>query len=250
MTSFVVIRLKQVLILVAAVLLAVGMVLLGRWQLDVYHDQGARASARRVAAPALPLGTVAPPGVAVTDGFGRSVAFDGRYEESLQLLVPLADEPGHYRVLTALRQGDGTLVPVVRGVVDNATAPAPPVEPVHQVGVLLPSEDTPDAPSTPLAPGQIGSVRVPALAQQWSGPLIDGYVTLTASDARAQGITPAPLDLPSAPGRFRNAAYAVQWWLFAAFVLVMSVRMARDVGRSPLESAVPEITAGSSPDST
>ena len=35
--------------------------------------------------------------------------------------------------------------------------------------------------------------------------------------------------LPEARGRLRNAAYAGQWWLFAAFTLVMAVRMARDL---------------------
>ena len=37
--------------------------------------------------------------------------------------------------------------------------------------------------------------------------------------------------LPDARGRLRNAAYALQWWCFAAFTVVMAVRIARDVGR-------------------
>jgi len=239
-------RLQQLLIISVTVVLAGGMVLLGRWQLDVYHEQGARASTARAAAPPLPLTTVAPPGAAVTDGFGRSVAFDGSYDPALQLLVPLPDEPGRYRVLTALKQSDGSLVSVVRGIVDTPEPPAPPADPLHQVGVLLPSEGTPEQPAPP---GQIGSVRVPALAQQWPGPLVDGFVTLAAPDALAQGLRPATVQLPEAPGRFRNAAYALQWWLFAAFAVVMAVRVARDVGRPGLEP-VPETIAGSSSDAT
>ncbi len=239
-------RLQQLLIIAVTVVLAGGMVLLGRWQLDVYHEQGARASTMRAGAPPLPLTAVAPAGGVVTDGFGRSVAFDGRYDPALQLLVPLPDEPGRYRVLTALKQSDGSLVSVVRGIVDTPVPPAPPVEPLRQVGVLLPSEDTPQQPAPP---GQIGSVRVPALAQQWPGPLVDGFVTLAAPDALAQGLRPATVQLPEAPGRFRNAAYALQWWLFAAFAVVMAVRIARDVGRPGVE-LVPEITAGSGSDAT
>jgi surfeit locus 1 family protein len=239
-----VVRLQQLLVVVVAVLLAGAMVALGRWQLQVYDEQGARVSAERAAAPPLPLSAAAPVGTAVTEGFGRSVTFAGSYDPELQLLVPLADEPGRYRVLTALRQGDGSLVPVVRGVVDSPAAPAPPREPVTQVGVLLPSEEAPDRGARP---GQIGSVRVPALAQQWSGRLVGGYVILAAPEADAQGLVPAPLVLPDAPGRFRNAAYAVQWWLFAAFALVMAVRIARDLGR-PEPEPVLEITAGSGSD--
>lgn len=246
MTSAVVARLHQVLVILVAVLLAGGMVLLGRWQLQVYQEQGARISAQRAAAPPVPLREAAPAGTAVTTGFGRAVTFTGRYEPTLQLLVPVADRPGQFRVLTALRQNDGSLVPVVRGVVGRPEAPAPPVEPVSQTGVLLPSEEAPGQTS---APGQIGSVRVPALAQQWSGPLVGGFVTLAPPEAQAQGLTPAPLELPDAPGRFRNAAYAVQWWLFAAFAVVMSIRIARDLGQTGSDP-VPEITAGSGADST
>ena len=79
------------------------------------------------------------------------------------------------------------------------------------------------------------------LAQQWPGPLIDGFVTLSAADATAQGLEPAQARLPEARGRLRNAAYAGQWWLFAAFTLVMAVRMARDL-RLEAATDAPELS--------
>jgi hypothetical protein len=51
----------------------------------------------------------------------------------------------------------------------------------------------------------------------------------------------APLRLRDAPGRLRNVAYVGQWWLFAAFVLFMAFRMARDIGREE-GAEVAEIT--------
>jgi surfeit locus 1 family protein len=57
-----------------------------------------------------------------------------------------------------------------------------------------------------------------------------GYVNLSSADATSQGLAPAPLQLPVAPGRLRNRAYSLQWWLFAAFTLFMAFRMARDIG--------------------
>ena len=37
--------------------------------------------------------------------------------------------------------------------------------------------------------------------------------------------------LPTGPRSLRNGAYALQWWVFAAFAVVMAIRMARDQGR-------------------
>ena len=53
------------------------------------------------------------------------------------------------------------------------------------------------------------------------------------------------MTLPEARGRLRNGAYAIQWWLFAGFTLVMAVRMARDLGSRELSGSgedVSEIT--------
>ena len=237
------IRVQQVLILLLALALASAMVLLGIWQLRVYTAQGSAAAERRVAAPPVPLRSVAPAGATVTDGYGRTVTVAGRYDSSLQVLVPVGDR-GPYRVLTALRQDDGSVVAVVRGLVDAGPAPAAPNGAVHQTGVLLPSEEA--EPGGPAPAGQLSSVRLPLLAQQWPGPLIDGFVTLSAKDAQAQHLVPATVTLPEARGRLRNGAYAIQWWLFAGFTLVMAVRMARDFGSreaSQLGEDVSEITA-------
>lgn len=222
------IRLRQAGIVAVGLVLAAAMAVLGVWQLDVYTSQGNSNAAAKAAAPPLALTAVATPGAAVREGFGRSVRFEGRYDPSLQLLV--GGGGGPYRVLSGLVQADGSVVPVVRGVVDTLeTAPDPPTGPVDEVGVLLPSED--DAPAGIASELSMDAVRLPVLAQRWTGPLIGGYVTLSTEDSRAQGMSPAPLVLPEAKGRMRNAAYAFQWWLFGAFAVAMAVRMARDAGR-------------------
>jgi surfeit locus 1 family protein len=221
-------RFKQALVIALGIGLAAVMIVLGFWQLQVYHRQGAAAAARQASAPPIPLSSVARPGAPANEGYGRPVAFEGSYDPAVQLLVPEEDGAG-FRVLTALRQADGSVVAVVRGVVPEPNAPPPPTGPVQQLGVLLPTEE--HVPETDLPSGQIASVRLPALAQQWPGPMIDGFVTLSSADAASQGLVAAPLQLPDAPGRLRNVAYVGQWWLFAAFVLFMAFRMARDIGR-------------------
>ena len=224
-------RLRALLVVLLGVALAAGMVTAGLWQLRVYQRQGVEAAARRAAEPPVPLTEVAPAGAPVRDGYGRTVTFRGSYEARHQVLVPVADRTDAYRVLTLLRQGDGSAVAVVRGLVtETAAAPPPPEGPQSSSGILLPSEEPANS-----AGGSEGldSIRVAQLAQRWPGPLVDGFVTLSAAEASAQGLEPAVVALPEGRGRLRNAAYALQWWLFAAFTAVMAVRIARDVAGAP-----------------
>ena len=85
-----------------------------------------QAVLRRAEAPPIPLSSVARPGTAATEGFGRSVSFEGTYDQALQLLVPAEDGTGEFRVLTGLRLADGSVLAVVRGVGSGPTAPPPP----------------------------------------------------------------------------------------------------------------------------
>lgn len=230
-------RLQQVLVITAGLAVAGVMVALGLWQLGVYRSSGNASAEQRVAAPVVALGDVAPEDQAITDGYGRTVQFTGSYDPELQLLV---GDPGTTRrIVTGFRLTDGRLLAVVRGVTAGA-APPPPTGTLRQAGVLLPSEDSGD-PAT--------SIRVPLLAQTWPGQLIEGYVNLTTAESAAQGVQPSPLDLPEAPGRLRNGAYALQWWLFAGFALVLAVRIARDLDRGrdlelAAEADADEATAG------
>ncbi len=230
--------LQQIGIITLGCVLAGGMALLGVWQLQVYARQGAEASASRASQPPVPLADVAPAASRVTDGYGLSVQTRGRYDPTLQVLVPAesngpADTLGRLRVVTGLRQADGSTVAVVRGLVPGGTtaAPAPPTGEVTQTGVLLPSEEAADGLPTTGGGTVLPSVRVPLLAQTWPGPMVDGFIVLSAADARAGGLEPAPLLLPEGQGRLRNGAYAAQWWIFGLFAVVMSARIARDLGR-------------------
>ena len=213
----------------AGLLVAAGMVLMGLWQLRVYQNQGAEAAARRAAEPAVPLSAVAPAGAAARDGYGRSVTFAGTYDPAHQQLLTVDGVTDRHRVVTLLRTDDGAGVVVVRGVATE-TGSTPPAVRQEQVGVLLPSEE----------PGQLDPgddpVRVAELAQTWPGPLVDGFVTLSPGDAERQGLEPATVRLPEGRGRLRNGAYAMQWWLFAGFAVVMAVRIARDMHAVELDA--------------
>ncbi len=216
-------------VILLGVLLAAAMGVLGFWQAKVYQSQGLEAAQLRADEPARPLTEVAPVGQSVLDGYGRTVTMTGSYRADLQLLVRSSD--GGVRVLTAFEQADGSLVAVVRGSLPAGSErpPPPPTGKLTQTGFFLPSED--DGETAVDRPGEISAIRVQRLAQTWPGSMINGYVTLAPADASGQGIEPAPYRLPDAPGRLRNGAYAVQWWVFAAFAIGMAIKISRDLGR-------------------
>jgi surfeit locus 1 family protein len=230
-------RVKAVLVVLLGLAVAAGMGLAGVWQLQVYQRQGAEAAAARAAEPPVALLAVAPVNQRVGDGYGRTVTVAGSYEPAHQVRVPVAEDSGRLRVVTLLRTEDGRALAVVRGLAaDGDAGVRPPGGPQQVQGVFLPSEQ-----ATPAGgPDGLGSLRIPQLAQRWPGPLIDGFVTLGAVDAQAQGLVPAPVALPEGRGRLRNGAYALQWWLFAAFTVVMAGRIARDVGRPAVAADLDE----------
>lgn len=225
---------KATLVVLLGLVLAAGMVVAGIWQFSVYQRQGAEVAAARAAEAPVPLSSVARAGARVGDGYGRTVTTRGTYESEHEVRIPVDEGADTFRVVTLLRLDNGDALAVVRGLVSGSAAPPPPVGPLDQAGVLVPSEDA----VAPTDGAELGSVRIAQLAQIWPGPLVDGFVVLTPANAQAQGLTPAEARLPEARGRLRNAAYALQWWLFAAFTVVMSVRIARDVGRRPDDDAV------------
>lgn len=234
-------RVRAVLVVLLGLVLTAGMVTAGWWQLEVYRLQGAETAAARAAEPPRPLESVAPPGAAIQDGYGRTVTATGTYEPEHELKIPAADRPEELRALSLLRSGDGRALAVVRGSLVGVDPLMPPPTGPQQVrGVLLPSEEA----APPGGPDGIASVRIPQLAQRWPGPVFEGYIVLDAGEARAQNLDPATARLPEARGRLRNAAYAFQWWLFAAFTVVMSLRIARDVAR-PAETETPDVASAS-----
>lgn len=218
---------KQVALLLLGAVIAGAMVVLGIWQLDVYRAQGEQTAAARAAAPPVPLARVARAGAPLGDGLGRTVTFSGSYDAQLQLLVP-SPGGGPSRVLTGFTLPDGSVVAVVRGTVPptSTTALTPPTGQLEQTGVLLPSESAGQDTSTTLT-----SVQLAALAQRWSPPLVPAFVTLSPAESAGQHLGAAPVALPESRGRLRNGAYALQWWVFAAFALALALKMARDLGK-------------------
>lgn len=217
-------RWKRALIWLVAGILAVAMVFLGLWQMQVFEDRGDRVAQERASAAPIELLPLIPPDGTMGDVLGRPVTVSGTYDPALQVVVVDAD--GTRRLMSGLLLADGRVLPVVRGVVDGSSHPAPPPGTQVETGVFLPSE-----PGDPRAVGadELSSVRLPALAQRWPQQLTPGFVTLSEPEAAEQGLRPATVALPDENGAIRNLGYAVQWWVFAVFVVVMAWAITRSM---------------------
>ncbi len=226
-------RLKQLLVGAVGCALAVTMLWLGLWQMRVYESKEQASAEERAALPPVALlENVAADGT-VGDVYGRRVSSSGTFLPAQQLL--LTDG----RVLTAFEVADGRVLPVVRGVATasdgmptppGTTLPVPvegsfppPVGEQEIIGIFMPTELRSEDPE--------GAVRLAALAQRWPQQLLPGFLTLNAEDARSQGLEPAAVDLGTGEGSWQNYGYALQWWVFAGFVIFMTLRFVRALGR-------------------
>jgi surfeit locus 1 family protein len=217
---------------------------LGLWQLNVARDT-ARADQVR-AAPARPVvdvtSVLTPHGPFPTDGTGRRITATGRYDGSGQVLVTprrLRGKPGFWVVTPLVVKSSGARIAVVRGfVTDPSQAVAPETgKEVTVVGTLAPGESALSESSSsdsPLPHSQIAVLDLSLLVNRWPGNLYNAFmfagteqpdVTAAASPA-IQRVPPPPL--VSGGLSWRNAAYALQWWLFALFAGYMWWRMVRD----------------------
>lgn len=227
------------------VVLAVVMVELGFWQLDRYRersginariDASARAEPlpleRVLAAPPRPAGGATGP-VAVGRAPSKAAAWTrvvvtGRYDTDHEILVrsrTVSDSVG-FEVVTPLVLDDGTAVLVDRGWVPpaegGATAlprvPAAPGGTVRVVGrVHLPESraDAVESRGGRLEARRIAPRRAAAVLPY---PLYGAYLMLQTQDPPGgSGFVAVP---PPRENALQNGGYVIQWWLFAAIVVI------------------------------
>lgn len=217
---------------------------LGSWQLGVARDRGAQQAARTVRAqPAVPVDLVLRPQQGFTPAAdSRQVSATGSYDASRHVLVSDRMQRGRagWWVVTALRTDGGAWLPVVRGWVADpgevsALGSSVPSGPVSLTGVLQPDDPPAGAGGTELVPGQLSELDAAELVNRWGAPIYNGYLVLRAEQLRSEqpaaGVqqperVPPPSLAPQGIA-WRNAAYALQWWVFAGFALVLWWKMVR-----------------------
>lgn len=209
-------------LLLAALVVAVVCVQLGRWQFHRYHDRQDDNAVTRanLAATAVPVAQVMAPGRPLgEDDEWKVVQAVGEYDPGHTITVRYRTRDGApgADVVVPLVTSDGTALLVDRGWVEtaaNATepveVPAPPEGEVTVTGWARPSAT---GSETVPADGSVRAVSSDALAGTMPYPLFDGFVESTSEDPAADpSPTPAePPDLSSGPHFF----YGLQWYFFA-----------------------------------
>jgi cytochrome oxidase assembly protein ShyY1 len=205
-----------------AVIAAFG--LLSRWQWQ-------RAQRDRVEAAPVPAAQVFSPGVPLAaSSYGARVTASGTYDAGHQVLV--AHGNGSYWVVTPLRAASGEALPVARASVTSPTDPAVAdvtAGTVTVTGIAQPYEGDPGTASS-LPAGQTERLTASGLGLPY--PAAGGWVALQ-EQVPAAAVAFSPVEPPitgdsTASIRLQNASYAVQWLLFAGFVVFFWARMLRD----------------------
>jgi surfeit locus 1 family protein len=227
------------------VLIAVGLVRLGLWQLDRHWQRVAQSGVmiERMSIPPIALAEVL--ATPVTQREFRNVRVRGLYATDGQILWRNREHQGRtgFHVLTPLVLDDGRAVLVNRGWISyqdglnewQSQVPPPP-GPQEIVGVWRVSQpNTGQVTETPSVAGWREKwflIDIPAITAQMPYPLVDGFI-----DIQPDGTTPAPdQPIPAATGVIGNGnhlSYAVQWFGFAVILLVGYVVAIQRVRRPP-----------------
>lgn len=226
-------RLKQFLLALGGGLIACVFIFLGLWQMQVFRSQGQSTVDQLANQPVVALEPELSAGRTGNEFYGRRVQLSGEYLPD-QVLV---GEAYPARVLQAFRTESGRTIAVARGTVGAGQKASDAPAGIQQVtGILLPSQDALPA-GADLPEGSLGAVRLDVLAQRWPAPLYDAYVTLGAADAKAQGLGEPPIIVPDQRGNVRNEGYALQWWAFAIFGLVLTWVGVKRLGQGASDAA-------------
>lgn len=241
---------------IAAMAAAVG---LGLWQYDAWSSKRVSEARDLTRLDPVPLAEVLGPddpfpGSAV----GRPVEVSGTWlPESTVYVEPRTNPDGEVGVwaVTPLLidpeaiDGAESALLVVRGwAADVSDVPAPPEGEASLVGWLQPPEGTGDVDTDP-TDDVLPQLRIADAIQHVDVDLFGAYAVFDpdepATNAGDTGLVPAGLaELPDA-GRFtalRNVLYALEWWVFAVFALIVWIRWMRDELAEP-EAAADEVHA-------
>ena len=226
-------------------------VLAGSWQLDAWRNEQALERADRSGAAPVPVAELLDVDAGLrSDVVGRRVTAEGTYAPAEeQLLVAGREHEGRdgWWVLSPLLVAEDTALLVVRGWTGEEVLPPVPqgqvsvtvsVQPGEEAGAgarMTPSGDVP----------VVDAVRLPSLVNELPYRLYPAYGLRTDEQpARDDGLAPVSPPAPETSWRTgaRSLAYALQWWLFAAFAVFMWWRILSDRLRSAPDREATETT--------
>lgn len=237
---------RNLVLLLLVVMGALGFARLGSWQLDRAAIRGAseaeQTTSDRLASDPVPLDGVLEPGATfLTDHQLVKAEVHGTWGD--QVAVPDRSVEGVPAVLVVTRllveEETDLWIPVLRGwipatdladdragLADEVTerAPAPPGD-VTVVGYLSGSEDSATGGQVE---GLVGSISTAQLANLWGGSTYTGFLVLEEADDESLTTMPPPSYERERGMNLQNLFYAIEWFIFGGFALVVWWRWVRD----------------------
>ncbi|MGN6161858.1 MAG: SURF1 family protein [Marmoricola sp.] len=218
---------------------------LATWQFDVWQASRRAQEHDNSTLPPVALAEVFAQGQAFPGkDIGRPVTLTGRWDPRQTFFVAgvrsaAAPRLKGYWAVTPVVIGKAA-IPVVRGWVRTAAAPAVSPTPVAISGWLEPSDET---NPVEIRRGVFGSLSVAALAQVSTRPLYSGYVVAKTATSGLAGVqTLGPTETSTSGADFgtglRNFLYGLQWWLFAGLAVYLWWRWCRDQRQAAHEEQV------------
>lgn len=239
---------RLVRLFVVMLVLVAAFVWLGNWQWQTAHNKANQKVLEQSNARSIePLDDVLRPQTDFDNSRSlQPVRVTGHYDAAKTELVAervLNGKHGYWLMTPLVVDTTGARIPVVRGFVTQTTKlPAPTAGTVTIEGALAPGESVSTLGALP--EGQIGTIDMGWLLNEWGGKVYNGFVfstKQTPAPAPAAGtatVTHIPPPVPkSTKIDLRNAAYAWQWWIFAAFAVFMWVRVLREEHADDLAAA-------------
>jgi surfeit locus 1 family protein len=215
------------------VVLVAAAALLGLWQLDAWQTRRADEARDLTRADPVALSSVMGPDEPFPGrSVGQPVSLEGDWVPAGTVFVSGREHDGRegYWMVTPLAIGGSAdpALPVVLGwVTEPGSAPSPPDGHAGLVGWLQPPEGTgavDDDPTDDVLP----QLRIADLVQHVDQDLYGAYAV---AQHGVDGLPAADLaQLPDA-GRFtaiRNLLYAIEWWVFGGFAVLIWWRWVQD----------------------
>lgn len=171
---------------------------------------------------------------------GAKVQVSGQFLAAKQLQVverKVNDRVG-YLTVNALQLSDsGVIIPVVLGWQATPEPVNLPTDTTLSIeGYLQASEATTEKTFAYEAP-LTDAISTAALVNQWGGPTFGAYLVYVATDATVDAslssltLLPRPVIDSGQDHGLRNLLYALQWWVFGAFAILLWVRTVSDAAR-------------------
>jgi cytochrome oxidase assembly protein ShyY1 len=233
---------RMLLLHVGLVVGVLATTLLGLWQLGAWQEHREDKVAALAGAAPVPLGAVLGP----DDPFpapdaGRPVTVSGEWlpEETVVVTDRIQHGDRGRWLVTPLAvceaapcAPEDSVIPVVLGWSDRPgdLGVPPPTGAGEVVARLQPAEQDEATPAG-ADEGVLSSLRILDFVERLDQDLYSGFVILDQPEelrGDLEAVTPEALPRPPASEGLRNLLYAVQWWVFGVFTVVVWWRWVRD----------------------